>query len=50
MQLSQKEKKIFVNLFLHFWNEDNILNIFKKKMILIADVFPKLQIPKNVVK
>ena len=27
-----------------------ILNIFKKKMTLISDVFPKLRTPKNVVK
>ena len=34
-------KKLFLNFFLHFWNLVSILNIFKKKMTLIADVFPK---------
>ena len=44
MQLSQEQKT-----FSH-WNLDWILNISKKKMILTADVFPKLRIPKNVVR
>ena len=49
MQLSQK-RKILSNFFLHFLNYDSILNIFKKKMTLIADVFLNLQTPKNVVR
>ena len=49
MQLSKK-KKLLLKFFLHFWNVDKILNTIKKKMTLIADVFPKLQIPKNVVR
>ena len=37
-QLSQKQK-YFLNFFLRFRNLDSILNIFKKNMTLIADVF-----------
>ena len=47
MQLSQKQ--VFHNTSLHFFNLDFVLNIFKKKMTLIADVFLKLRTPKNVV-
>ena len=51
MQLSRKQK-VFQKFFLHFWNVDKILNTFikkkKKKMALIADVFPKLRIPKGI--
>ena len=36
--------------FLDFPNLDSILNIFKKKMTLIGDVFLKLRTPKNVVR
>ena len=46
MQLCKKEKKIFLSFSQHFWNVDKILNTFKKKMTLIADVFPKIRIPK----
>ena len=49
MQLSQKQKT-FSQFFLHFWKVDKILNSFKLKMLLIADVFSKLRTPKNVVK
>ena len=48
-ELSQRQKKIS-QLFLPFWNAKKILNTFKKKMTLIADVFPKLRTLKNVVK
>ena len=48
MQLSRKQK-LFLNFFLHFWNLVWILNIFKKKMTLEVEVFPKLRIPKNIV-
>ena len=34
---------------MHVWNLHQILNILKKKMNLISDVFPKLEISKNVV-
>ena len=41
-ELSPKQKKIFLNFFQNFWNLRQILNILKKKMAFIADVFPKL--------
>ena len=34
---------------LHIWNLVEILNILKKNMTLIAEVFPKLRTPKNMV-
>ena len=37
-----KTQKIFLNLFEHFWNVNQILNILKETISLIADVFPKL--------
>ena len=48
MQLSQK-RKILSKSSLHFCNLDYVLNIFKKTLTLIADVFSKLRTPKNVV-
>ena len=48
MQLSHKEKKIIINCFLQFWNLYEIWNIFKKKMTLVADAFPKLRTQENV--
>ena len=41
-------KKKFLIFFLHFWNLHQMLNILKEKMILIANVFPKLQTVKNL--
>ena len=38
-----KNEKSFVNFLLHFWNVHQILNILKEKMLVIANVFPKLQ-------
>ena len=38
-----KNGKVFLNFLLHFWNLHQILNILKKRMIAIANVFPKLQ-------
>ena len=49
MQLSE-EKKVFFNFFFDFGNLDLILNISKKKMTLIADVFLNLKTAKNVVR
>ena len=43
-----KKIKLFRNFFLHFRNLHEILNIFKKKMTFIADLFPKLRTPKHV--
>ena len=48
MQLSHKEKKFIINCFLQFWNLYEIWNIFKKKMTLVADAFPKLRTQENV--
>ena len=45
-----KNEKLFFNFFLHFRNLHEILNICKKKMSFIADLFPKLRTPKNVVR
>ena len=52
MQLSQKQKTFFrfFFFFLVFQNLGSILNVFKKKMTLIADVFLNLWSPKNVVR
>ena len=49
MQVSEK-RKIFLNFLFHFWNLHQILNIFFKKMMIIANVFPKLQTVKNFFK
>ena len=37
-----KNKKPFLSFLFHLWNLHQILNIFKKKKILIANAFPKL--------
>ena len=39
---SSKIKKKFRSAFVHFWNLDQILNIYEKKMTVISYVFPKL--------
>ena len=49
MKLSQKGKT-FWDFLLNFLNLRSILNIFKIKMTLIADVFLNLRNPKNVVR
>ena len=47
----RRNEKHFLNcFFMHFRNLDSILNIFKKKMTLIAEVFLKLRTLKNVVR
>ena len=53
MQLSQNLKtftEFFVFFFFHFPNLYSILNILKKKMTLIADVFLNLRALNNVVR
>ena len=45
-----KNKKLFLNFFFRFWNLVTIWNVFKKKVTLIADVFPKLRTTKNMVR
>ena len=49
MQLSEKQKS-FSNFLLHLRNLHRILNILTKKMIVIANVFPKLQTVKILVR
>ena len=53
MQLSQKRKKLspfFFFFFLNFINFYSILNIYKKKITLIANVFLNFRTPKKVVR
>ena len=46
-----RHEKIFLKFFfLKFRNLDSILNIFKKKVTLIPDIFSNLGTPKNVVR
>ena len=45
-----RNEKDFVNFFLNCLTLHSILDISKKKMTLIADVFLNLRIPKNVVR
>ena len=47
MQLSLKPTT-FSDCFVHFWNLDQILNILKKKMIVIATLLRKLQTLKDL--
>ena len=49
MELSQKQK-IFSEFFSSFFKSSFNLEHFQKKLTLIADVFPKLQNPKNMVR
>ena len=43
-----KNQKHFLRFLFHLWNLYQILNIFKKKKIVIANVFPKLQTVKDL--
>ena len=45
-----RHEKYFLNFFSHFRNLDSILNIFKRRMNLIAYVFCNLEAPKSVVR
>ena len=49
MQLTTKGEH-FLDFFSHFVNLYSILNIFKQKMTLLADVFLNLHTPKDVVR
>ena len=49
MQLYEK-RKFFLKFLVYFWNLYENSNIFNKKMIVIANVFPKLQTVKNFVR
>ena len=44
------KEKLFLHFILHLRSLHSILNIFKKQMTLIADVFLNLRTPKNVVR
>ena len=46
-----RNEKLFLDfLFLNFQNLDSVLNIFEKKLTLIAVVFLNLRTPKNVIR
>ena len=45
-----KNEKHFLDFLFHFWNLRLILNILKEKVIVIPNVFPKLQTVKNLVR
>ena len=49
IQLSKKQKS-FSNFLFDIWNLHQILNIFKKKMMVIANIFPNLQTVKILVR
>ena len=44
-----KNKTIFVDFLLHFWNVHEIQNILKQKMSILAQLFQKLWTAKEVV-
>ena len=44
-----KNEKLFFDLLFHFWNLPQILNILKKKMMVLANVLRKLQTVKNFI-
>ena len=48
--ISETKNFYSIFFFLHFLNLDLILNIFKKKMTLKADVFLNFSTPKTVVR
>ena len=43
-----RNEKYLLTFFFYFLNLDWILNIFKKKMTIIADIFFNLRTPKDV--
>ena len=45
-----KKENLFLNFWFNFWNLHQISNIFKQKMMVTANVFPKLQTVKNFVR
>ena len=45
-----KNEILFLNSFFHFWNLHQILNVLKKKIIVIGNVFAKLETVKNFVR
>ena len=47
---SLKNEKLFLNFLFHLWNLNQILKILKRKMIVIANEFRKLQAVKDLIK
>ena len=45
-----QKQKVFLNFSFHLWYIHQILNIFEEKMIMIANLFPRLQTVKSFVK
>ena len=50
IQKKTKNKKDFLNFLFHLWNLHQISKILKTSMIVIANVFPKLQTVKILVR
>ena len=44
-----KSENFFLNFLFHFWSLNRILKILKQKMMVLANVFSKLQTVKNFV-
>ena len=47
-RLYLKKEKLFVDFFLDFWNMHEIENIEKKKKSILAQLLPKLLVPKEI--
>ena len=45
-----KNEQLFLSFFLNFWILHEILNILKRKILVIANVFPKLHTMKRLVR
>ena len=45
-----KNEKVFLSFLFHLWNLHQVLNIFKKRKIVIANVFPNFQTVKDLVR
>ena len=45
-----KNEQLFLSFFLNFWILHQILNILKRKILVIANVFPKLHTMKRLVR
>ena len=43
-----KNKRLFLDFLFGFWNPHEMCSIVKKKMSILAELFPILLIPKNV--
>ena len=49
MELSERGKSFFLNFLIHFCDLHQILNILLKNMMVIVNIFLKLQTAKNFV-